>query len=230
MQLDGVVEYKSLPSGLHNVDEDLVYYMPHLASTDSDAECTDARERRYFTHSSCAGLSAFVNRPASSLSRNASLVAVGVLVPLSDGRLGRSWRHAGKLRELARTLAEDTKQTGPLEQFWHATRLRDEDPDRPPASSEGAVGGLEADDDGERGRKARRSTDAATLKVLHSGLDSAHPARSICTMLHTFGPLIFPLYRQALLRKRILIVTAAPIHHICDFGKGTWVNVRAAIG
>jgi hypothetical protein len=33
--------------------------------------------------------------------RNARMIAVGVLVPLSYGRLGRAWRHAPGLKELA---------------------------------------------------------------------------------------------------------------------------------
>jgi hypothetical protein len=77
--LEGVVEYKSLPSGLHTVNEDLIY----------------------FVHDRYAGLSAFVNAPASEESRNARMIAVGILVPLSYGRLGRSWKHADSLKELA---------------------------------------------------------------------------------------------------------------------------------
>src|SRR5579871_3928180 len=77
--LEGVVEYKSLPSGLHTVNEDLIY----------------------FVHDGHAGLSAFANAPAAEESRNARMIAVGILVPLSYGRLGRSWIHADKLKEIA---------------------------------------------------------------------------------------------------------------------------------
>jgi DENN domain-containing protein 11 len=77
--LEGVVEYKSLPSGLHTVNEDLIY----------------------FVHDRYAGLSAFANAPASEESRNVRMIAVGVLVPLSYGRLGRSWKYADKLKEMA---------------------------------------------------------------------------------------------------------------------------------
>ena len=44
-----------------------------------------------------------------------------------------------------------------------------------------------------------------------------HPALQLSYMAHLFGPLIFPLYRAALCRKRILIVTHAPVHMACDF-------------
>ena len=80
MELEGIVEFKSLPSGLHNVQEDLIY----------------------FVHDKYAGVSAFVNEPTSAEERNALMLAVGCLVPLSYGRLGRSWRHAKRLKELAR--------------------------------------------------------------------------------------------------------------------------------
>lgn len=79
IELEGVVEYKSLPSGLHTVKEDLVY----------------------FVHDQYVGLSAFVNVPAEEESRNARMIAVGVLVPLSYGRLGRSWKHADNLKGMA---------------------------------------------------------------------------------------------------------------------------------
>ena len=49
-----------------------------------------------------AGISAFINRSAAHLDRNALMLAVGALVPLENGRLGRSWKHSEKLRELAR--------------------------------------------------------------------------------------------------------------------------------
>lgn len=46
------------------------------------------------------GISAFVNEPAQESERNALMLAVGVLVK-STARLGKSWRHAVGLRELA---------------------------------------------------------------------------------------------------------------------------------
>jgi hypothetical protein len=57
---------------------------------------------RYFIHEGYAGLSAFANGVASEAERNAHFVAVGILVPLSYGRLGRSWLHAPRLQKIAR--------------------------------------------------------------------------------------------------------------------------------
>lgn len=81
LELEGAVEYKSLPSGLHSVKEDLVYFI-HEAGH--------------------AGLSAFANVPCDEEdARHARMIAVGVLVPLSFGRLGRAWRHADRLKDMA---------------------------------------------------------------------------------------------------------------------------------
>lgn len=94
--LDGV-EYKSLPSGLHSLASDLVY----------------------FTHEGFAGLSAFARGDASEADRNANFVSVGILVRREGrfGRLGRGWLLAGRLEKLAVALAMD-ESTAPLEEFW----------------------------------------------------------------------------------------------------------------
>lgn len=55
-----------------------------------------------------------------------------------------------------------------------------------------------------------------------------HPALSLPIFLDTFGPLIFPLYKAALLRKRILLVGQAPVELACNFGRcHSWVMDRA---
>ena len=56
----------------------------------------------YFIHDEYAGISAFINQPDGQSDRAAQMLAVGVLVPLEHGRMGRSWRHAESLKELAR--------------------------------------------------------------------------------------------------------------------------------
>ena len=67
----------------------------------------------YFLHDDdYAGLSAFINQPAAESERNALMLAVGVLVPLSYGRMGKSWKHAEGLKELARSVR------GIQEDFW----------------------------------------------------------------------------------------------------------------
>lgn len=49
-----------------------------------------------------AGISAFVNKSTDQWERNSLMLAVGVLVPLDNGRLGKSWKHADTLKELAK--------------------------------------------------------------------------------------------------------------------------------
>ncbi|KAL8973674.1 MAG: hypothetical protein Q9197_002072 [Variospora fuerteventurae] len=75
------VEYKSLPSGLHNVEKDTVYFV---------------HNDQY------AGISSFINGKAAESERSALMLAVGALIPLSYGRLGKSWRHVDGLRSLAK--------------------------------------------------------------------------------------------------------------------------------
>ena len=49
------------------------------------------------------------------------------------------------------------------------------------------------------------------------GLSSHHPALALPTSIFTFGPLLFPLYKAALLRKRILLMHQAPVELACNF-------------
>ena len=61
----------------------------------------------YFMHGDDhAGISAFINRSAAHWDRNALMLAVGALVPLENGRLGRSWKHAERLKELAECVTQ----------------------------------------------------------------------------------------------------------------------------
>lgn len=96
--LGDAVEYKSLPSGLHTVQSDLVY----------------------FSHEGYAGLSAFAKGDAAAEQRNANFVSVGVLVQRDGryGRLGRVWLLAPQLGVLAAALAGDAEGVKPLEEFW----------------------------------------------------------------------------------------------------------------
>lgn len=80
LELDESVEFKSLPSGLHHVEEDLIYFI---------------HDEDY------AGISAFRNSRSEEGDRNALMLAVGALVPLSFGRMGKSWKLAEGLKEMA---------------------------------------------------------------------------------------------------------------------------------
>ncbi|KAF2433474.1 hypothetical protein EJ08DRAFT_731453 [Tothia fuscella] len=184
--LEGIVEYKSLPSGLHNVKEDLVY----------------------FVHEKYAGISAFMNTPAGSEERNAQFIAVGAMVKLGDGRLGRAWEHAGELKALAKKLVHDTADVSQLEGYWKAHRLAESDEAE---SSEPQLSPYTAS------QKRTRALSSLTLSPTTHKLPPYHPAHSILDYLDTFGPLTFPLHRAALLRKRILFVTPAPVKLTCEY-------------
>lgn len=197
VELEGVVEYKSLPSGLHTVSEDLIY----------------------FVHDGYAGLSAFVNAPVEdSEVRNARMLAVGVLVPLSYGRLGRAWRHAEGLKAIASALAIDNKAMGLLEEYWKKSQ-DDQESAIPSESIESPTVTFQTPSKPPKGHIRNRSaSDGAALLAPGHRLSPFHPAWSLTKLLDTFGPLIFPIQRAALLRKRILISCHAPVQEACNFG------------
>ncbi|KAI9646068.1 hypothetical protein NHQ30_005506 [Ciborinia camelliae] len=200
IELDGVVEYRSLPSGLHTVEEDLIY----------------------FTHDNYAGLSAFVNAPANEESRNARMIAVGIMVPLSYGRLGRSWKHAESLKDIASDLILDESKTERLEEFWEIHKGDDlgkhKETDSLLDSPTSARFKARNTPPKSKGHNRNRSaSDGGALLPPGHILSAYHPAWSLPRLLETFGPLIFPMHRAALLRKRILISAHAPVHETCDF-------------
>ncbi|KAG8630195.1 hypothetical protein KVT40_001814 [Elsinoe batatas] len=196
-QLEGVVEYKSLPSGLHNVQQDLVY----------------------FTHGGNAGLSAFESQKADESDRNAHFLAVGVLVPLSYGRLGRAWLHAEGLRELASLCLKESTDTTRLEDYWqkHGLKTAADDVKTAALQEPSSPLAVKPADSKSKKRRSRALSDAAGFSVREHVLSSDHPALSMPDFLDAFGPIIFPLYRAALLRKRILILGNAPIQRSCNF-------------
>ncbi|KAG0646798.1 AVL9-related family protein 2, partial [Hyphodiscus hymeniophilus] len=201
IELEGVVEYKSLPSGLHTVKEDLIYYV----------------------HDNHAGLSAFVNAPAAEESRNARMIAVGVMVPLSYGRLGRAWRHADSLKEMASKLIVDPSDTKILEEFWEEHKPRGNSNDKETDSlldspSTPKFQPISVTSAQPKGHGRNRSvSDGTTLLPPGQNLSAYHPAWSLPRLLETFGPLMFPIHRAALLRKRILITAHAPVEETCNF-------------
>lgn len=204
IELEGTVEYKSLPSGAHTVTDDLIY----------------------FVHEGYAGLSAFVNAPIQDTeSRNARMLAVGVLVPLSYGRLGRAWRHAEGLKEMASKIVVSGKEVSILEQYWEKNRARDESTEQDPQASRESLDSpsVTFQDQPKPPKKQkpitrnRSASDGTGLLAPGHKLSPFHPAWSLTALLDTLGPLIFPIHRAALLRKRILISCHAPVQEICNF-------------
>lgn len=166
------------------------------------------------------------------------MLAVGALVPLSQGRLGKSWKHAAGLKELAqyrhtclllffmlnlwhRNLVQDPSKTQPLEDFWtaHQARNEEESPVSPQNSPSLERTKRKQTLNGQPRSRNRAISTASALALPGQSLSPYHPARSLPKFLDTFGPLIFPLYKAALLRKRILLVGQAPVELACNFGR-----------
>ncbi|KAL4975644.1 hypothetical protein BDW66DRAFT_65570 [Aspergillus desertorum] len=198
VKVEGAVEYKSLPSGLHNVSEDLVY----------------------FVHEQYAGISAFINQPAHESERNAKMFSIGVLVPLSTGRLGKSWRHASKLKELAQHYSEHAFDTHRLSEYWEAHEISANETSAAPDSPLESPLSLRLRAQGDRPdtlQRHRAISDAIVLETSRPALTPFHPASSLPDFLYSFGPLLFPLYRAALLRRRVLFMAEAPVQVPCNY-------------
>ena len=177
-------------------------------------------DHRYFIHDGYAGISAFLNEPAPESERNASMISVGVLVPLDYGRMGKSWLHAEALKALARQQIRDIDNTERLEEYWEKHRMQEGETSRePPADSPLSYKASVSNDPPNGHALSHIVTDAAALTGAPQALSALHPVLSLTSLVTTFGPLIFRLYRGALLRKRILLVGEAPVHQNCDFGK-----------
>lgn len=198
VELEGVVEYKSLPSGLHTVSDDLIY----------------------FVHDGYAGLSAFVNAPVDdTAARNARMLAVGVLVPLSYGRLGRAWKHAESLKAIASKLAANSKDVKTLEAYWEKNQARDatDDDAAPKGDLESPAAVVRSPKTSGVHTRNRSASDGTALMLPGHRLSPFHPAWALTKLLDAFGPLVFPIHRAALLRKRILISGHAPVEQACNF-------------
>lgn len=170
----------------------------------------------YFVHGEHVGVSAFLQEEGDTSQRNARFVSVGLLVPLSYGRLGRSWLHAQTLRALAKHVVSDPSKTEPLEEFWDAHKLAEASgKSRMPSSPERI---RPSSSSKSKRRRSRALSDSTGDVSGEPSLTADHPALSMLALLDTFGPLFFPLYRAALARKRILIVDTLPVQRTCNYG------------
>lgn len=170
----------------------------------------------YFAQGTCAGVSAFVQGEADAQHRNASFAAVGALIPLSYGRIGRAWVLAPGLRRLSREAVKqgNGQDTRVLEAFWEEhirdEHAQDEPPESPSASRKDIPASLD--------RKRKRARSDLTGGLTSDGeIGTDHPALCMPDLLDTFGPLTFPIFRAALLRKRILLLGQPPVQQTCNF-------------
>lgn len=125
------------------------------------------------------------------------------------------------LTNRVRQCANNISDFQPLVKYWDKHHVRDNEPrleDTPPDSPAVLRRSLKADHPDNL--LSRNSiSDSTGLETTRPFLAPYHPALSLPKFVESFGPLIFPLYRASLLRKRILIVTEAPVQTSCDYGR-----------
>ena len=122
---------------------------------------------------------------------------------------------------------KNPENTQPLEDFWERHQIDDENESKQKSSEVSSPSfdknerrqGQPSSNGHPRTRNRAIST-ASALAPSGQGVSSHHPALSLPSFLDTFGPLIFPLYKAALLRRRILLVGHAPVEITCNYGRG----------
>lgn len=125
-----------------------------------------------------------------------------------------------------RKFAADTLDHQPLEQYYEANKMNDaaDVPDSPAESpsslryrpSSRYKPPFDRLDNRTRARSISDTT--AVLALPGQTLSPYHPALSLPEFVDTFGPLVFPLYRAALCRQRILLIAGAPVELSCNYG------------
>lgn len=98
--------------------------------------------------------------------------------------------------------------------------MPDDDPQPQPLDSpldSPAVIKFKPNHDEQAGYQSRVFSDPAALFSSQHHLTPYHPALSLPEFMSDLGPLVFPLYKLALLRKRILILCDAPVQLACNF-------------
>ena len=130
---------------------------------------------------------------------------------------------------LGSELIVDTSDTKILEDFWEEHKSQDSFNDREPDSLLESPTSLRYQPIRNNPTKPkghgrnRSASDGTALLPPGQNLSTYHPAWSLPRLLEIFGPLIFPIHRAALLRKRILITAHAPVEETCNFG--TYLNL-----
>jgi hypothetical protein len=114
-------------------------------------------------------------------------------------------------------LVDDVSKTEPLEQFWEQFRS-DHKQDAHNSKSNVPESSVQPGPSW-RGHSRNRALSSLTAVLpTDQSLPPLHPALSIVKYIDTFGPLVFPLHREALLRKRILFIAPPPVRLTCEFG------------
>jgi len=135
----------------------------------------------------------------------------------TECRLGRTYK---LMMGCPRLLTPDRKQTDVLEKYWKEHGTLDATAPQPARETPlvSPTVSFKLNRPGQGHTRNRSASDGTALIPPGHRLSPYHPAWSLTKLLETFGPLIFPIHRAALLRKRILISTHAPVHEACNFG------------
>lgn len=115
-------------------------------------------------------------------------------------------RSNGKYRQLV----TQNDNLSSLEEYWDEHKAPS---DSSGESSEDPISPFTA------AQRRVRPISSVSLAPPNQTLPPFHPAHTILEYLDTFGPLLFPLHRAALLRKRILFITPPPMKLTCEYGK-----------
>ena len=113
-------------------------------------------------------------------------------------------------------------KTEPLEEFWAEHQVHNDDHHDEilsPASPSTDKANRRRSQHSPKSPARTRKRAVTAASALAQSLSPHHPALSLPAFLDAFGPLIFPLYKAALLRKRILLVGQPPVELACNFGE-----------
>lgn len=120
---------------------------------------------------------------------------------------------------------ENPEETHPLEEFWEHHQIHEDDGqtqkspgNASPSANRSKRKQEQPSANGIMKTRHRAISTASALAPTAQGVSSHHPALSLPILLDAFGPLIFPLYKAALLRKRILLLGQAPVELTCNYG------------
>lgn len=105
-----------------------------------------------------------------------------------------------------------------LSDYWDSFRIGGPDSSAPDSPIDSPLSLRFRPEDKPAAHRNRAFSDAMVLENSRPALTPFHPASSLPEFMESFGPLIFPLYRAALLRKRILIMAEAPVLKPCNYG------------
>ncbi|KAJ2958824.1 hypothetical protein NQZ79_g5678 [Umbelopsis isabellina] len=205
------VEYQSICSGLHSISQDTIY----------------------FKKGNNFGVSAFENKAMleNTEERGARMMAVGCLVaPTPDtGSCGLS--EASDTTTSETTEIESTSNERTLPNFASLSSIDTSKMHRHASISFGplspSVSSLAHSMNSERSAiftvnhqlysvvRHPAGTDAKSMEYLQ--VEESHPAHSFPEFVRAMGPNLFILWKAAILKKRILLLTSSPVEKACHF-------------